>query len=133
MGRELGARPLRTERETSAEAGDLFLKPGALETREHIGENVGHKFVARDRGRGSRFVPGERQGKRQRYEGQEIRLPEWVEAVVGENILETSPKVVRIWSRPWGHVRGAVEAGEFVDTGSSVIIERFQLGRRFGL
>src|SRR5258708_15825416 len=51
----------------------------------------------------------------------------------GRTYLKISPNVARIWSRPWGHARGAVGAGEFADKGSSVIIERFQLGRRFGL
>src|ERR1700690_3459062 len=59
----------------------------------------------------------------------------------GRRYWKMSPKVARIWSRPWGQASGATGAGEFVgefvdkfvDNGSSVIIERFQLGRRFGL
>jgi hypothetical protein len=59
-----------------------------LETSEHICENASQEFVAGHLVDGSRFVPGERQRKRQGDANQEIGLPARVESVVGENIVE---------------------------------------------
>ena len=104
-----------------------------MQTLEYIRRDSSHELMARHLRDGARFIPRERKRERQRDAHQEIILPARVEGVVGQNILEDVAEGCADLVEALGIRRSAVEAGEFVDTGYSVIIERFLIGRRFGL